>query len=240
MYGSFCACVLSYIPMMPAHWRLSFCPDRRLTACSSCSAVCLTTVGIKADKSLSAWAVRRGYCLVLVQLSFNRKLGPFAFFVVCPLAHFRWLFWYLLSFAEEYARICLLFASMVRARLPFPCFLFVRWDTSKVAPFCLEACFEAACWRSIPCRCRAIALPWVNSSLEASSLFYACLVQFVRASSLVCSWCLFIGVCRFVLIGLTARSYCSLVCLTTVGIKADKSLSIRFALCDHFAVTSNK
>ena len=66
--------------------------------------------------------------------------------------------------------------------------LFVRCDTSKVAPFCLEAYFEAACWRSIPCRCRAIAWRWVNSSLEARSLFHACLVQFVRASS----WCLFI------------------------------------------------
>ena len=53
MFGSFRACVLSYIPMMPAHWRLSFCPDRRLTARSYCSPVCLTTVGIKADKSLS-------------------------------------------------------------------------------------------------------------------------------------------------------------------------------------------
>ena len=99
---------------------------------------------------------------------------------------------------------------------------------------------EAACWRSIPCRCRASALPWVNSSLEASSLFYACLVQFVRASSLVCSWCLFTGVCRFVLIGglqlaLTALLYVS----QKVGIKADKLLSIRFALCDHFAVASN-
>ena len=33
------------------------------------SPVCLTTVGIKADKSLSAWAVHRDNCLVLVQLS---------------------------------------------------------------------------------------------------------------------------------------------------------------------------
>ena len=68
MFGS-CACVLSGMLRMPVLWRLSFCPDRRLTARSYCSPVCLTTVGIKADKSLSAWAVHRGYCLVLVQLS---------------------------------------------------------------------------------------------------------------------------------------------------------------------------
>ena len=167
MFGSVCACVLSYIPMMPAHWRLSFCPDRRLTACSSCSAVCLTTVGIKADKSLSACAVHRGYCLVLVQLSFNRKLGPFAFFVVCSLAHvtlplvflvFTHLCW---RIRTDLPLICLNGTSEVA----LPLLLFVRCDTSKVAPSCLEACFEAACWRSIPCRCRAIALPWVSSSL---------------------------------------------------------------------------
>ena len=42
--------------IMPAHWRLPLCPDRRLTVFSP---VCLTTVGTRADSSLSAWAVHR-------------------------------------------------------------------------------------------------------------------------------------------------------------------------------------
>ena len=76
------------ISLLKAHIGICrFVLIERLTVCFYC--YCMShNSEIKADNSPSAWAVHRSCCLVLVQLCFNRKLGLFAFFVVCSLAHF--------------------------------------------------------------------------------------------------------------------------------------------------------